>query len=31
MSELSELEGRVAMYFDTDGNTEEYEIIIILE
>jgi hypothetical protein len=31
MSELSELEGRVAMYFDTDSDTEEYEIIIILE
>lgn len=31
MSELSELEGRVVMYFDTDGDTEEYEIVIILE
>ena len=31
MSEINELEGRMIMYFDTDGDAEEYEVILILE
>jgi len=31
MSDLSDLEGRMIMFLDTDGDTAEYEIIIILE
>ena len=31
MSKLSEIEGRMIMFLDTDNDTSEYEIIIILE
>lgn len=31
MSSMDELEGRMIMYLDTDNDTSEYEIIIILE
>jgi len=31
MSDLSDLEGRMIMFLDTDGDTAEYEIIIVLE
>ena len=31
MSSLDDLEGRMIMFLDTDGDTAEYEIIIILE
>ena len=31
MSDTNELEGRTIMYFDSDGDSSKYEIIIILE
>lgn len=31
MSDMSDLEGRMIMYFDIDGDTSEYDIIVILE
>ncbi|MBP3284403.1 MAG: S-layer homology domain-containing protein [Clostridia bacterium] len=31
MSNMDDLEGRMIMYFDTDGDDSEYEILIILE
>ena len=31
MSDLNDLEGRMIMFLDTDGDTAEYEIIIVLE